>query len=41
MSKRKILKTVLAALSVILSAAKTIEKMGKQPEPDGKTKHKA
>ena len=41
MSKRKILKAVLAALSVLLSAAKTIEKMGKQPEPDGKTKHKA
>lgn len=41
MSKRKILKAVLAALSVLLSAAKTIEKMGKQPELDGKTKHKA
>ena len=40
MSKRKILKAVLAALSVILSVAKTIEKMGRQPESDGKTKRK-
>ena len=40
MSKRKILKTVLAALSVMLSVAKTIEKVGKQPEPDGKTERK-
>lgn len=40
MSKSKILKTVLAALSVMLSVAKTIEKVGKQPEPDGKTERK-
>ena len=40
MSKRKILKTVLAAVSVILSAAKSIEKMGRLPESDGKTKRK-
>ncbi len=40
MSKRKILKTVLTALSVILSAAKTIEKMGKQTQSDGRTKRK-
>lgn len=40
MSTRKILKTVLKAVSVILSAAKTIEKMGRQPKQDGKTKHK-
>ena len=40
MSKRKILKTVLAAVSVILSAAKSIEKMGRLPESDGKSKRK-
>lgn len=40
MSKRKILKTVEQVLSVILSAAKTIEKMGRVTEPDNKTKRK-
>lgn len=40
MSKKKIWKTVLAALSVILSTAKTIEKMGTLSESDGKTKRK-
>lgn len=40
MSKGKILKTVELALSVILSAAKAIEKMGRQPKSDGKTKRK-
>lgn len=40
MSKRKILKAVELALSVILSAAKTIEKMGRQSKSNGKTKRK-
>ena len=39
MSKRKILRTVLAALSLMFLVVKTIEKMGKQPEPDGKIGH--
>lgn len=41
MSKRKILKTVKLALSVLLSAAKTIEKMGRPSKPGNKTKRKA
>lgn len=40
MSRKKILKAVLAALSVLFSAAKTIEKMGKQNQPDDRTKRK-
>lgn len=40
-SKRKILKTVKLALSVLLSAAKTIEKMGRPSKPGNKTKRKA
>jgi len=40
LSKSKILKTVLEALSVIVSVAKAIEKMGMPPEPDGKTGRK-
>ena len=40
MSRKKILKAVLAALSVLFSAAKTIEKMGKQNQSDGRTKSK-
>ena len=40
-SKRKILKTVKPALSVLLSAAKTIEKMGRPSKPGNKTKRKA
>jgi len=40
LSKSKILKTVLEALSVIVSVAKAIEKMGKSSETDGKTKRK-
>ncbi len=38
MSKRKILKTVKLALSVLLSAAKTIEKMGRPSKPGNKNK---
>lgn len=38
MSKKKIIKTVLAVASVILSAAKTIDKMGILPKLNGKTK---
>lgn len=41
MSKRKILKTVKLALSVLLSAAKTIEKMGRPSKSGNKTKRKA
>ncbi len=40
MSKSKILKTMLEALSVIVSVVKTIEKMGMPSEPDGKTERK-
>lgn len=40
MSKRKMLETMLAALSVIFSAAKSIEKMGRQSKSDAKTKRK-
>ena len=38
MSKGKILRKVLAALSLMLSAAKTIEKMGRPSKPGNKNK---
>lgn len=39
-SKRKLLKALELILSVILSTAKTLDKMGKPPKPDGETKGK-
>ena len=39
-SKRKLLKALELILSVILSTAETLDKMGKPPKPDGETKEK-